>query len=158
MAAENFRPHDIEDILQKATSGWQTPPNKPDIIVEDYTHTEQAFWHGTKDDGVILIHHSWDFDRDKLHPKYETRLWTIPLTIYTVTHDNLGDIFDQVREVFDRYTDAPWATSTYGTGTTYSYVGMEKATDIHLRTIPPTIHSVECTVTLLEQFVDVKIA
>ena len=152
---------DVIDIITKVTTGWIAPPTEPVQVLEGRFHTEEAYLTRGKDGGVIIVKRNYTFEREKLSGTYETRVWTIPIVIIapqTATEGNslvlLQGLFDQCREVFDRYTSAPWATGTLGTGTTYTYAGIEKGVirDLSQAAV------MDCMVYLKEQFVSVVIA
>jgi hypothetical protein len=152
---------DVWDILTKVTTGWVTPPTEPQIVLESRFQSLDAYINRGIDNGVIVIHRVYTFDREKHSRLYETREWAIPISIIapqTTTEGQslvlLQGIFDQCREVFDRYTSSPWATGTLGTGTTYTYTGIETA---NIRDFPQAA-VMECQVILKEQFVSVVIA
>jgi hypothetical protein len=127
MAIDN-RKLDIKDILDKATTGWIAPPTKPVLIMESDVNTRKSEL--TKSaGGRILILKNYEFTSEKLSPTRENRIWTFPCMIISQSEVLLQGIFDQMREVFDRYTSAPWATGTLGTGTTYSYARLVKGSE-----------------------------
>lgn len=128
MAVDN-RKLDIKDILNKATTGWITPPNKPTLVMESTVNTRNSELNKTRDDGTIFIRKDYDYTSEKLCATYENRIWTFPCIIIAQNEVSLQGIFDQMREVFDRYTSAPWATGTLGTGTTYNYARVVKGSE-----------------------------
>jgi hypothetical protein len=145
---------DVHDILTKVTVGWITPPTEPEIILEDRDHSRAYYETHARTNGTILIHQEYSYEREKHSVEYETRVWAFPITIYNESSILLQGTFDQAREVFDRYTVTPHATGTLGTGTTYSYAGIEKGEQQKF----PFVYALNCTVYLREQFVAVKIA
>ena len=154
----NQRKYDVKDILHKATTGWITPPNKPTMHFESPVYPYEGAIHTIQPDGCIFIRDGYDFNREKLSKKYENRIWTFTIIIIDADDTKVQGVFDQAREVFDRYTSAPWSTSTLGTSTTYDYAGIEKAGHEHDRHGTIHAHTTTCTVTLAEMFVDVVIA
>lgn len=125
MAVDN-RKLDIQDILDKATTGWIIQPSKPTFIMESDVNTRRSELNKSRDNGTIFISKDYEYTSEKLSPTYENRIWTFPCIIISQSEVLLQGIFDQMREVFDRYTSVPWATGTLGTGTTYSYARLEK--------------------------------
>lgn len=152
--------YDVKDILHKATTGWITPPNKPGMIVETRSVTYAGIIHQTVTDGAIFTHMKYDFTREKISLTYENRIWTFDISIIAQSMALLQPMFDQAREVFDRYTSSPWSTATLGTGTTYDYAGIEKASHPHKMHDGrvTTTHTLDCVVTLAELGVPVVIA
>jgi len=127
MAGVNDRKFDVKDILDKATTGWVAPPNKPTLIVEDRQTELGLYLENCPDNGAIVIRKNYTCTCEKLSPTYENRVWEFPIVIIGQSNILLQGIFDQAREVFDRYTSAPWSTSTLGTSTTYSFAKIERA-------------------------------
>ena len=157
MVGVDDRRFDVKDILDRVTIGWVTPPNKPTLIVEDRDNPSSGFFGRqarSVANGVFFIKKDWDFERDKRCPTYENRLWDFPCMILSESMILLQGLFDQAREVFDRYTDTPWSTSTLGTSNTYDYAAIEKGT------VDPRdpYYVMECRVLLLEELVAVVIA
>ena len=122
------RKDDLIDIWSKdpsdGTAGWQAPPTEPIFIIEDDDHTLDGYLDEPPTNGIILIQDK-KFERERHSATYENRVQNINCAIIMVDEDGLEDIFDQAREVFDRYNDAPWSTSALGTSTTYSYVAID---------------------------------
>ena len=79
-------------------------------------------------------------------------MWNFPCIIICRTSDNLQDVFDQVRETFDRYTDAPFATDT--NSNTYTRADIQEG--IQDPRLPKFV--IEVTVQLSELFSSVVIA
>lgn len=134
MAGVDDRRFDVKDILDRATYGWIAAPTKPALIVEDKANPRGAYigkYITVPDNGVFLIKKDYTFEREKECEYYETRVWAFPCIIISQSHILLQGMFDQAREVFDRYTqpsaNTPFSTSTLGTSTTYNYAGIEKA-------------------------------
>jgi hypothetical protein len=155
MAGVDDRRFDVKDILDRATYGWVSPPTKPTIIVEDIDNPFASVWLRTITNGIIIIRKGNSFDRERLDLSlYENRVWTFPVTIITESAILLQGIFDQFREVFNRYTSSPWSTSTLGTSTTYRKAEVDNAEwdERHPYWV------IDCNVILIEQFVSVVIA
>ena len=157
MAVDN-RALDVKDILDKATTGWITPPNKPKLVMESIENRRGSYLGRTPatvpDDGIIFIKQDWVKEREKLGDLVENRLWRMPISIISQTAIKLQGVFDQAVETFDRYTSAPWSTSTLGTGAIYRRAGIDHAR----RDFRNGRYIIDCDVLLLEQFEDVKIA
>ena len=157
MAVDN-RALDVYDILDKVTVGWIAPPTKPTIIMEE-KDTRRGSYLGRSpltvpDNGIIFIKQDWGYDPEEVGYLIENRLWTFPIAIINQTAVLLQGTFDQAREVFDRYTSAPWSTGTLGTGTTYRTAKLTNGK----RDYRNERYVIDCEVLLLEQFEDVKIA
>ena len=162
MAGVDDRRFDVKDILDRATYGWVAPPAKPTLIVEDTANPRGAYLGNyapaCPDGGVFLIKKKYSFEREKHSTLYETRVWSFDCVIISQSHILLQGLFDQAREVFDRYThptaNTPFSTSTLGTSTTYTYAGIENG-DISEK---QNRYELDCKVYLREQFVSVVIA
>jgi len=157
MAVDN-RALDVHDILDKVTVGWIAPPTKPLIIMEDRDSMRKAYLGRTPitvpDNGIILIKQDWDYDREKITNTHANRLWHFPIAVINQSAILLQGTFDQAREVMDRYTSAPWSTGTLGTGTTYTYAGIENAR----RDFRNGRYIIDCEVQLFESVAAVVIA
>ena len=134
MAGVDDRRFDVKDILDRATYGWIAAPTKPALIVEDRANPRGAYIGKNAtvpDNGVFLIKKDYTFERNKITVGYETRVWAFPCIIIGQSHILLQGLFDQAREVFDRYTNptanTPFSTNTLGTSTTYDYAGIERS-------------------------------
>lgn len=134
MAGVDDRRFDVKDILDRATYGWVAPPTKPLLQIESEENPKGAYIGRSvvvPDGGVIFIKKDYEFERVKDGVKYENRVWAFPVIIISQNHILLQGIFDQAREVFDRYTNptanTPFSTSTLGTSTTYDYAGIERS-------------------------------
>lgn len=162
MAGVNDRTYDVIDILDLETlvggagteKGWRAPPDKPELFVENRNLTYQSHHCNPEDAGAICVRKGYSYDRERLSLTYENRVWTFEIAIMSVSGVLLQGLLDQAREVFDRYNSSPWATSTLGTGTTYSYAGIEDVTH-HEEFWKYHSH---CKVILVEQCVPVVIA
>lgn len=167
MAGVDDRRFDVKDILDRATYGWVTPPNKPLLIVEGTAGTAGdrpavrgdfiGESKGSIADGVIFIKKDYTYNRDKLTPLHETVVWEFSCIVIAESNILLQGIFDQMREVFDRYTNpsanTPFSTSTLGTSTTYDEALIDSGTvDIRKQYV------MDVTVFLKETVRDVKIA
>jgi hypothetical protein len=157
MVATDDRRYDVYDILDKVTVGWISPPTKPTIKIEDRQAPYEAYsGRGAFNltNGVILIRKGVEFDRERLTPLHETRVWHCPVVIITESGILLQGIFDQMREVFNRYTNSPWSTSTLGTSTTYDKVELDSASQDERH----PHWAMNCTVLLVEHLAAVVIA
>ena len=160
MAGVDDRHYDVKDILDRATYGWVAPPNKPTFVVEDRDNPRSGYFSATcPDDGIIIICKDYTFDTEILSESYyETRVWSFPCILIAQSAIKLQGMFDQMREVFNRYTrptaNTPFSTSTLGTSTTYSLAKIEKGT-IDQR-IP--MWTMDVTVYLVERFAEVVVA
>ena len=154
MAGVDDRRYDVKDILDKATTGWVAPPTKPLLTVEDVNNNWEGALGRMVTNGEIFIKNDYYFHRNKLCSTYEDRVWEFPIAIIGQSSILLQGMFNQTREVFDRYTSSPWSTSTLGTSTTYNYAGIERATK------DPRLpkYVMECRVFLAEYGVAVVIA
>lgn len=153
MAVDN-RKLDVKDILTKVTTGWIAPPTEPELVMISNVNPLPAEFGKHRTNGTIAMKKNYSFDREKLSSTYENRIWSFPIMIVGNSEVNLQGLFDQAREVFDRYTSAPWATGTLGTGTTYSYAGIERADEDER--LPAYV--MDATVILAEYFASVVIA
>ena len=161
MAGVDDRRFDVKDILDRATYGWIAAPVKPLLQIEDVDYPRVKYIGrdaDVPDNGVIFIKKDYTFERTKHSEKYETRVWSFPIIIISQSHILLQGIFDQCREVFDRYTNpsanTPFSTSTLGTSTTYRYAGIERS--ITVSELPK--YAMDAIVFLSEQFVSVVVA
>ena len=158
MAVDN-RALDVKDILTKVTTGWITPPNEPVLVMEDHDNQRGSYLGRVPsvtvpDNGFIFIKQDWDYDREKITNTHANRLWRFPIAIISQSAIKLQGVFDQTREVFDRYTSAPWSTGTLGTGTTYQYAGVENGK----RDFRNGRYIIDCEVLLLESIAAVVTA
>lgn len=163
MAGVDDRHFDVKDILDRATYGWVVPPNKPTLIVEDKDNPRTAYVgrqpRPVPDDGIIIIRKDYTFETEVLKESYyETRVWQFPIMLLAQSAIKLQGMFDQAREVFNRYTrpsaNTPFSTSTLGTGTTYSLARIERGTIDERH----PLWVMETTVFLVERFVAVVVA
>lgn len=153
--AVDDRKLDVWDILTKVTTGWDAGAiTEPGIVIISNVNTWESERKKNPDNGTIAIRKNYTFRRVKLAPTRENRLWSFPISIVAQSEVILQGIFDQAREVFDRYTSAPWATGTLGTGATYSYAGIEAAAEDDR--LPSYV--MDATVFLAEYIVKVVIA
>ncbi len=110
------RAQDIVDILLETdgtpNKGWQTDPAIPDVTIEDKDNTVYGFKRNPPINGVIVIKKKYKYEGIKRGPTKENQVWTFKLVIIAHTDAKLDLMIDQAREVFDRYTDAPFATDT----------------------------------------------
>lgn len=120
------RKDDLIDIWSKDDIGWITPPAEPLFVIEDSDNVIGAILDEPPTNGIIVIRKDQKFERERLSATYENRVRTFNCVIIMVDDDGLELIFDQAREVFDRYNDAPWLTNALGTSTTYSYVAIDE--------------------------------
>lgn len=128
---------DVQDILDKVTTGWIPPPAQPLFVEEgrdpvtpftfDLAFLSDAYMFSPPDNGVIFIKKDYLRERGKLSLVLENRVYTFNCIIFHPTRDGMELIFDQMAEVFDRYTNAPWSTSAIGTSTTYHYAGVDRS-------------------------------
>lgn len=153
MAVDN-RKLDVKDILTKVTTGWIAPPTEPELVMISTNNPLPSELASQRANGTIAMKKNYSFRREKLSRTRENRVWEFPISIIGTSEVNLQGLFDQAREVFDRYTSSPWATGTLGTGTTYDYAGIE-AGDEDER-LPAYV--MDATVFLAEYIVPVVIA
>lgn len=158
------RKNDIQDILDKVTTGWIPPPNQPAFIIEDNANPRWAFINNVAADGVFLVLKNMKREYERRSPIYQNRVYTFPCYIIAGTHATLSgedlteDILDQSREVFDRYSSAPWSTSALGTSTTYNLALIEESLEQFDDDIPLPKYVLAVDVQLAELDVAIVIA
>lgn len=109
MAKEDRR-NDPKDILD---SNWQTPPNKPTLILQDKDHTKKAFLDSDPgDDGKILFTRV-KRDKRRYSSEYRHIYYDFYAIISAVSEDSLELIFTQIEEVFDTYEKTPTAVNSH---------------------------------------------
>ena len=147
------RRNDGEDILDKVSTGWQAPPTKPPIILEDRENTIGVYIHDNR--RVALFRKGKRDENEMINQNaHESRLWILPLALIGSDEDDVDAMYLQAREVCNRYTNVPWSTSTLGTSTTYSTARIFRS-----RTDPRyPAFVIECEMELLEEMVAVVIA
>ena len=148
------RHYDIKDILDKAGTGWIADPAKPTLIIEDY----QNSWNTCITGYLRFIHIKQEYTKetDKLSFTREHRYWNFTVEIKCQSSVDLQNTFDQMEEVFARYTNTPWSTSTLGTGTTYDKAEVISSTqDPRLNTV---LFVMKCDILLSELGVSTVIA
>ena len=110
------RAQDIVDILLETdgtpNKGWQTPPNIPHVVVEDRDNPLGGFFSNPGTNGTIVVKKDYEDDYEKRASDHENKVWTFDLVIIATTDANLELMIRQVKEVFDRYESAPFATDT----------------------------------------------
>ena len=112
------RAQDVVDILLETdgtpNKGWQTPPNIPHVILEDRDNTVGGFFSNPGTNGTIVVKKQYGDEYLELSVGQENQVWTFDLVIIATTDANLELMKAQAKEVFDRYTNAPFATDTNG--------------------------------------------
>lgn len=145
---------DVIDILLKVTVGWQTPPPVPVIKKCDLNHTIPAYQKKGTASILIKTGDQYDSETQNVQLTLEDRETIIGIAIIAGNDDDLFLYKKQTKEVFDRYTNAPWATTSLGTGKTYSLVELiNPVEDERL-----TWFVIDAEVRLFEELVDVIIA
>lgn len=146
----------IKDILLETdgtpNKGWQTPPDIPNVQLEDRVNTFEVWFKQADRLTTILIKKDIEFDREKLGDDQENRVYTSKIAIITNKADNLQLYFDQACETFNRYNKAPFATDT--NSITYNEVTIDKGKEDHRR----NRFVMDCIVQLIEEFQDIVIA
>lgn len=145
---------DVIDILLKETTGWQTPPAVPIVKKCDINHKVPAYAKKGTPSILIKTGDTYDSETQNVQLTLEDRETIIGVAIIAKNDDDLYLYQKQTKEVFDRYTNNPWATSTLGTGKTYSLVELiNPVEDDRL-----TWFVIDAEVRLFEELVDVIIA
>lgn len=147
------RKNDIQDILDKVTTGWITPPAQPPFVIEDRDNTRHAWIHDNKR-CIMILKDRRNESEMIYHNAHESRLWVFKILIIGSSEDDAEQIYEQMKEVLDRYTNVPWSTSTLGTSTTYSTARVFGFTQDHRK--PRFVF--DCEIELLEEMVAVVIA
>ena len=84
MAIDN-RARDVEDILDKVTVGWISPPTQPAFIIEDRENRRGSYLGRSPltvpDNGIIFIKQDWFYDREKITNTHANRLWHFPIAV-----------------------------------------------------------------------------
>ena len=88
----------------------------------DYTKPKQIPLFEEQEDGSLK---QYQYEEEKLCPTYENEVFTFKLVIIATTDANLELMIRQAKEVFDRYTSAPFATDT--NSNTYRYARLTRA-------------------------------
>lgn len=145
---------DVIDILSKVTVGWQTPPPVPVILKCDLNHTVPGYQKKGTPAVLIKSGDQYNSEIQNVQLTIEDRETIIGIAIIAKNDTDLYLYLKQTKEVFDRYTNNPHATTSLGTGKTYSLVELiNPVEDERL-----TWFVIDAEVRLLEELVDVIIA
>ena len=148
----NNRKDDVIDILTKVTVGWITPPVEPHLAVETAENPLSAYL--VNETRAIIIKKDYEHQPLRIGPTVENSVYVFNCVIIDITEDGLQLTYDQMVEVFNRYTASPHSTNVLGTSTTYTQAWVTKGKqDIRLAKFV-----MDVTVTLAEQFKDIVIA
>ena len=125
---------DLVDILLETdgtpNKGWQTPPNIPNVVLEDRDHPLAGYFSNPGTNGTIVVKKQYEDDYEKLASDHENKVWTFDIVIIATTDAALELMIRQAKEVFDRYENAPFATDT--NSNTYDWARLKSGSTVEI--------------------------